>query len=46
MRRIHVVTLAAGLSFAMALPAAAPARPLTILGSLTITGDNNAPLQN
>jgi len=46
MRRIHVATLAASLSLGMALPAAVSARPFTILGSLTITGDNNTPLQN
>jgi hypothetical protein len=30
----------------MALPAAAPARPVTVLGSLTITGDNAQALTN
>ena len=44
MREIHAVTLAALLGLGIALPVTA--RPLTILGSLTITGDNNAPLQN
>ena len=46
MRRIHVVTLTLLLGLGMALPATVSARPLTILGSLTITGNNNAPLAN
>lgn len=46
MRKTHAVVLAIFLVAALALPAAAPARPVTILGSLTVTGNNNLPLTN
>jgi hypothetical protein len=46
MRKALVVALALCLVGGLALPAPAPARPVTVLGSLTITGDGNVALAN
>lgn len=46
MRQKHAVVLALLLLAGLVLPAAAPARPVTVLGSLVITGDGGGALTN
>jgi hypothetical protein len=46
MRKTLVGAIALCVAVGLALPAAAPARPVTVLGSLTITGDGNVALAN